>query len=136
VTAPRLRVIFIDDSKETRDLFALLSEDGAAFTSVGTLSEVSQLQKVIEDLRPDAIVLDRWMPGPDALDAMHDALARFPESRFLILSSDDDPGEVDRAFAKGAAGYVLKDGNLDVLADAIVRVAAGELVRPRPGQRY
>jgi two-component system, NarL family, response regulator DesR len=136
MTGTKPRVIFVDDSKETRDLFSFLSEDGAAFTSVGALSEVSQLQKAIEDLRPDAVVLDRWMPGQDTLDAMRKALDRFPASRFLILSSDDDPGEVERAFAKGASGWILKDGNLDAVADAIVRVVAGELVRPRPGQRY
>jgi DNA-binding NarL/FixJ family response regulator len=46
------------------------------------------------------------------------------------------PSEVDQAIAKGASGYVLKDGNFQALVAAIARVVAGEPVRPRGGLRF
>ena len=134
--AQKTRIICVDDSKETRDLFELLLDDGSAFEVVASLSDVSRLEETIARTRPALVLLDRWMPGPDSLDAMREALVNFPDVRFLVLSSDDDPAEVDQAIAKGASGYVLKDGDFQALVGAIARVAAGERVRPRGGLRF
>jgi DNA-binding NarL/FixJ family response regulator len=134
--APKTRIICVDDHKETRDLFELLLDEKSAFEVVASLNDVSGLQESIARTRPALVLLDRWMPGPDSLDTMQEALANFPDVRFLVLSSDDDPSEVDQAIAKGASGYVLKDGDFQALVAAIARVAAGEQIRPRSGLRF
>jgi DNA-binding NarL/FixJ family response regulator len=54
---------------------------------------------------------------------------------FLILSADDADEHVERAFANGATGYELKDGNFERLARAIRAVARGERLLPRQDPR-
>jgi two-component system response regulator DesR len=46
----------------------------------------------------------------------------------LVVTSYGRPGNVRRAFAAKASGFVVKDAPPDRLADAIRRVAAGERV--------
>jgi DNA-binding NarL/FixJ family response regulator len=66
---------------------------------------------------------------------MRDAKAKFPAVQFLVLSADDSVEHVARAFEYGATGYALKDGNFELLAAAIRKVANGESCRPSGGLR-
>jgi two-component system, NarL family, response regulator DesR len=51
-----------------------------------------------------------------------------PECLSLILTTFGRPGYLRRAMESGARGFVVKDAPPEQLADAIRRVAAGELV--------
>jgi hypothetical protein len=82
----------------------------------------------------EALVLDGTF-WADLIENMRAARSRFPGVRFLVLSSDDDPVQIDRAMAAGASGFAVKDGNFDALAAAIHKVAAGETVQPGGGMR-
>jgi DNA-binding NarL/FixJ family response regulator len=133
-TGKRLRVVCVDDSAETRAVFALVMQDDAEFEAV-ELSHTRELEPCIKAAPPDVVVLDLWMPGQDSLEVMQHVKTRFPHVRFLVFSSDDDPGQIERAFASGATGFAVKDGDFEKLAAAIRKVAAGEIVRPRGGVR-
>lgn len=64
----------------------------------------------------------------------------------IVYSANADPRLVDRALGRGARGYVAKSASAEQVVDAIVRVAAGEVVvergadhpaeRPFPGQGF
>jgi DNA-binding NarL/FixJ family response regulator len=131
----RIRIVCVDDSAETRAVFALLMQGDAEFDAVEPLSHTGKVEQCIAATCPDVVVLDLWMPGQDSLEVMRDAKTKFPHVRFLILSSDDDPKQIERAFANGASGFAVKDGNFERLATAIRKVAAGETVRPQGGAR-
>lgn len=133
--AAKIRILCVDDNAETRTLFALILRESPDVLLVGSLGETAGLEAEVGRCQPDVVVLDRWMPGKDPLDAMRDAKARHPRVRFLVLSSDDTPAEVERAFRYGASGYGVKDGDYDGLLASIRRVAAGETVRPAGGTR-
>jgi hypothetical protein len=66
----RVRFLCVDDSKETRNLFALMLGDAPAFDGVGSLSGVADLEWTIAESRPDVVILDRWIPGSEPLSAM------------------------------------------------------------------
>jgi two-component system response regulator DesR len=73
-------------------------------------------------------VLDVELPGVDGLTAAAELRRRVPGCRVLIVTSYGRPGNVRRAFAAQAAGFMVKDAPPGQLADAIRRVAAGERV--------
>jgi len=76
--------------------------------------------------RPDLAVLDIGMPGLNGLDAAERILAAVPTCRIVILSMHGDDHRVQRAFRVGVSGYVLKDGPVSELTDAIEAARRGE----------
>jgi len=73
------------------------------------------------------------MPGRAPLEALRSARASHPDVRFLVSSAYDDPSIVEEALHAGATGFLVKDGSLDELVNAIQTVARNEIVLPRRG---
>jgi DNA-binding NarL/FixJ family response regulator len=74
----------------------------------------------------DLIVSDIHMPRLNGLQATREILRRHPESRVILLTSDDDYETARQGFEIGAMGYVVKDGMVSDLGDAIEAVFAGK----------
>ena len=68
------------------------------------------------------------MPGLDGLAAAAVLHAEMPSCRVLILTTFGRPGYLRRAMEAGVLGFVVKDAPVELLADAVRRVAAGERV--------
>ncbi|WP_430523765.1 DNA-binding response regulator [Streptomyces drozdowiczii] len=78
--------------------------------------------------RPDVALLDIELPGRSGLDAATDLREEVPDCRVLILTTFGRPGYLRRAMEAGAAGFLVKDGPVEDLAEAVRRVLAGETV--------
>lgn len=102
-----------------------LEEDIDVVAEVGRGDEV-----VVTALatRPDVAVIDIEMPGKDGIAAASELRQRLPGCRTLILTMYGRPGFIQRAMSGGVSGFVLKDAPVEVLAEAIRRLAAGENV--------
>jgi two-component system, NarL family, response regulator DesR len=120
----------------------LLAEDLVMFrTAVRRLLELEDDIEVVAEVargdevvgaalstHPDVAVVDIELPGRDGISAAMELHAELPSCRTLILTMYGRPGFVQRAIECGASGFVLKDGPVEVLAEAIRRCAAGEEV--------
>src|SRR5271167_739234 len=77
------------------------------------------------DLRPDVAVIDINLPGHSALELLRRILEREPEARLIVFSMNDDPAVAARAIEAGAKGYIAKNDDPLLFADAVRRVAGG-----------
>jgi len=76
------------------------------------------------------------MPGRSGIDAIPDVRAASSGTRVLVLSMQDDPSYVRKAFDAGADGYLLKEAADSELEDAVTEVAAGQrYLHPALGAR-
>ncbi|SFF01465.1 two component transcriptional regulator, LuxR family [Actinacidiphila alni] len=80
------------------------------------------------EARPDVALLDIELPGRSGLDAAAELRKVLPECQVLILTTFGRPGYLRRAMEAGAAGFLVKDGPVEELADAVRRVLRGERV--------
>lgn len=133
MSGSRLGVLVIDDNRDLASALARLLEDEPDLSCVGVEHDADDLPGAVSRAGPRVVLLDRTMPGRDPLAAMAEAAARFPDSRFIVLSGYDDAGDVDQAFDHGAWGFVSKHEELSTVLTAIRAVAAGEVYRRRPG---
>lgn len=78
--------------------------------------------------RPDVALLDIELPGISGLDAAAELRDQVPDCRVLILTTFGRPGYLRRAMEAGAAGFLVKDGPVEELAQCIRRVLTGETV--------
>ncbi|TMQ25619.1 MAG: response regulator [Candidatus Rokuibacteriota bacterium] len=64
---PRASILIVDDSRETRDIYAdYLSYFGYCVAGAGSASEALEM---IRSLQPDVIVIDLTLPGMDGYEA-------------------------------------------------------------------
>jgi two-component system response regulator DesR len=123
-----IRVLLAEDQGMMRSALSLLldlEEDIEVVAQVGT---GDQVLAAALDARPDVALLDIEMPGRSGLDVAADLRARLPGCRVLILTTFGRPGYLRRAMESGASGFLIKDGPVEELADAIRKVLAGRQV--------
>ena len=130
-----MRVVIADDSLLMREGIArILESDG--FEVVGMASDGAQLVQLVRAERPDAAVIDIRMPPTHTDEGVAAARELREDSSLriglLILSQYVEPAFAQQLITNvsGGLGYLLKERVAEprVLADAMRRVAAGEVV--------
>ncbi|GIH52456.1 two component transcriptional regulator, LuxR family [Microbispora rosea] len=123
-----IKVLLAEDQGMMRGALALLLnlED-----DIEVVAQVGHGDEVVDTAlrtRPDVALLDIEMPGRGGLDSAADLRERLPECAVLILTTFGRPGYLRRAMEAGARGFLVKDGPVEDLADAVRRVLRGERV--------
>lgn len=128
--APGISVLLVDDHPVWRETInELLRGKGVASTVVEASSAPEALE-LVETHHPDVVVMDIDLPGMNGVEATRRLVSRLPEVRVLVLSGIDDRADVVAAVRAGAAGYLLKTAGAGEIADAVARIASGEVVFP------
>ena len=78
--------------------------------------------------RPNVLVLDLQIPGPNGVEVTAAVLQQDPSARVLILSASGEQADVLDAVKAGATGYLVKSASREELLSAVRRVAAGDTV--------
>jgi two-component system, response regulator PdtaR len=106
VTAERRRIVVAEDEALIRlDLVEMLREEG--YDVVGEAGDGEEAVRLVEEQRPDVVVLDVKMPGLDGLSAAE----RIGERRLaavVMLTAFSQRELVERARDAGALAYVVK----------------------------
>ncbi|MFI1399241.1 response regulator [Streptomyces sp. NPDC020681] len=126
--AQSVRVLLAEDQGMLRGALALLlgmEEDIRVVAQVGRGDEIV---RTALDVRPDVALLDIELPGVSGLDAAAQLRDEVPDCRVLILTTFGRPGYLRRAMEAGAVGFLVKDGPVEELAEAIRAVLRGETV--------
>jgi DNA-binding NarL/FixJ family response regulator len=98
-----------------------------AYDVVGTATNGRQLVEAALRLKPDLVVLDVSMPQLNGLEAARQIHEALPSAVLVVLSMHVNPLYLRKAIGAGARGYVLKEGVLEELLDAIEQALAGTI---------
>ena len=118
-------IVIADDHHVVRRGLRVLLETESDFHVVGEASDGIEAIRLVEDLRPNVLVLDLMMPRVNGLEVTRQIGWRFPETSVVILSVYDSKAYVLEALQAGARAYVLKASTWDELLHAIREVCAG-----------
>jgi DNA-binding NarL/FixJ family response regulator len=121
-----IRVLLVDDHALVRMGFRRLLEDDASIEVVGEASDGHEAIELAFRLKPDVIVMDYAIPGPNGAQATRQIRERIPGAKILILSMHSEPSYVANTRDAGASGYLLKNAQDLELPAAIRQVMAGE----------
>lgn len=92
---------------------------------IGALPTAQRMLEEVGRLRPDVVLLDIEMPGPDAFEAADRLRHMHPRTRTIILSAHIRDGYIDAAFKCGAWGYFAKSDDLAAIVAGIREVVRG-----------
>ncbi|MFD3311700.1 response regulator [Streptomyces sp. NPDC058656] len=126
--AKSIRVLLAEDQGMMRGALALLLGLEADIQVVAQVGTGDAIVGAALESRPDVALLDIELPGISGLDAAALLRDEVPDCRVLILTTFGRPGYLRRAMEAGAAGFLVKDGPVEELAQAIRRVLTGETV--------
>ncbi len=84
------------------------------------------------DTMPDLelVLIDVKLPGIDGFSALDLYASRYPTVARMLISGQDDPELVRRAFAAGASGFIHKSMTVKEIVLAIQRVLDGGVFIP------
>jgi len=123
-----IRVLLAEDQAMMRGALAVLLGLEHDLEVVAQVSDGTAIVPTARESEPDVAVLDIELPGMSGLDATAELARVVPGCRVVIVTTFGRPGYLQRAMAAGATGFLVKDGPVEGLADAIRRVAAGATV--------
>jgi two-component system response regulator DesR len=123
-----IRVLLAEDQAMMLGAIAVLLDLEEDIEVVAQVSDGSAILPTALDVRPDVALLDIELPGVSGLEAAASLAARLPECRVVIVTTFGRTGYLQRAMAAGAVGFLVKDGPVEGLAEAIRQVVAGRTV--------
>lgn len=123
-----IRIILAEDQKLLRGALATLLSLEDDIEVVGQAEDGEEVISLIQQHKPDIVVMDIEMPLKTGLDIAEVLQKNKSDCRVIILTTFARPGYFQRAMQAGVYGYLLKDTGSDELSDAIRRVYDGKRV--------
>jgi DNA-binding NarL/FixJ family response regulator len=118
-------IVLADDHPVVRRGLRALLEAVPDFRVTGETGDGLEVVRLVEELRPQVLVLDLMMPGVGGLEVARQVNLRFPTTKVVILSMHANEAYVLEALRNGASAYVLKDAGGGELLQAVRSVVAG-----------
>jgi DNA-binding NarL/FixJ family response regulator len=111
------RVLIVDDFEPWKDFVIARLEEQRDLSIVGIASDGLQAVQKAEELQPDLILLDMFLPKLNGIEAARQIRKLAPKSKILFVSGESASELVRTSFRVGGCGYVWKmDAATDLLA--------------------
>ena len=121
-----IRIALADDHIVLRAGLKSLLERQRDFEVVAEASDGRELLRLVEEFSPDVVITDIGMPRFNGTEATSQIVAKFPQTRVIVLSMHSDEAYVLRALKAGARGYLVKESAEADLMTAVRTVHAGK----------
>lgn len=119
-----IRVVLADDHAVVRSGVKILLEM-EGFEVVGQAADGIEAVRLVRELSPDIVVLDRAMPLLNGIDAAREIRQSAPHTGMILLTMDTDERHHLEALRAGFRGCVLKSYEARELVQAIHAVVGG-----------
>jgi DNA-binding NarL/FixJ family response regulator len=141
IATNKSKVFVVDDHPIVRQGLALLINRESDLVVCGEAEDAQTAVQAVATVKPDILVVDISLSGPDGLDLLKDIRTKYAELPVLILSMHDESIYAERALRAGAQGYIMKQEATDKVLVALRRILSGEIyvserIANRMLQRY
>jgi two-component system nitrate/nitrite response regulator NarL len=121
----KIRVVLADDHPIYRDGLARTLNDAGDIDIIGQASDGLQAAEMVENLRPDVVLLDVSMPKGGGIAALARIMQLDTPPRVAMLTASEADDDLMQAIKLGALGYILKGVGASELVDLVREMQAG-----------
>ncbi|MDX2225727.1 MAG: response regulator transcription factor [Verrucomicrobiae bacterium] len=122
-----IKVFIAEDQTMVRELLMNLLATEKNLEVIGSAANGLEAVRKINQLRPDLLILDAFMPGMNAVEVFNDIRNKLPKMRVLIISAHENASLVRQVLELGIHGFVEKSAPMDDLLLGVRKVAQGEV---------
>jgi len=126
----RRRVLIVDDHPIVRHGLALVINREPDLIVCGEAHDAPSATRAIVSLRPDLVILDISLGGPDGLELLKQIRTVMTDLPILVLSMHDEMIYAERVLRAGGNGYLMKHEATDRMLTAIRRILEGQVYVP------
>jgi DNA-binding NarL/FixJ family response regulator len=120
-------VLIADDHQLLRQALRRALED-SGFRVLSEAGDGEEAVRLVQQDRPDVVVMDVTMPVLDGIEATRRIHAATGESKVLVLTMHDEDALRVKALRAGAVGFLTKDCAMQEVVETVRRVADGDTV--------
>ncbi|GGZ29077.1 DNA-binding response regulator [Echinicola pacifica] len=121
----KIKVVLADDHMVVRSGIKNLLENEGEVTVIGEASNGEEALEVVQEVKPDLLIIDIRMPVMNGLEATKKLNSLDQGIKALILSMHDDEDYILQSIESGASGYLLKDTSKEEFMKAIRTIHQG-----------
>ncbi|MEY4512028.1 MAG: hypothetical protein RLZZ450_4150 [Pseudomonadota bacterium] len=125
MSVPKKRVLVVEDEPDTRRHIADAVSRSDHFELADAVAELADARRVLAATRVDVLLTDLQLPDGHGVELIRSTRASYPDIQILVISVFGDERSVISAVQAGASGYLLKDGTLNELAEALLDLVEG-----------
>jgi two-component system, NarL family, nitrate/nitrite response regulator NarL len=122
----KIRILIADDHAVFRYGLRALLESEPRFTVVGEAVDGSEVAKLTSELKPAVLMLDLAMPRVTGIEVLRELASAQGEVRTIVLAAAIEKKQIVEALQLGARGILLKDAAIQLVAECIEKVVAGD----------
>src|SRR5246127_2378967 len=122
----KIRILIADDHAVFRYGLRALLESEPRFTVVGEAVDGSEVAKLTSELKPAVLMLDLAMPRVTGIEVLRELASAQGEVRTIVLTAAIEKKQIVEALQLGARGILLKDAAIQLVAECIEKVVAGD----------
>lgn len=100
--------------------------EAAGYRVVERLDTAKGLIAAVQKRRPDLVLLDVSMPGPDPFEAATRVKNALPSAKVMFFSAFSNDRYIDRALTSGADGYLTKGESFEKILKGLEQVFSGK----------
>jgi DNA-binding NarL/FixJ family response regulator len=120
-----IRILLADDHAMVRAGLEQLLSSYDDLDVVGLASNGRDALRLVHALQPDVVLMDLAMPIMDGIEAIREIKKAYPDIAVIALTTFQDPRQVASALDAGAAGYLVKDVEPEVLVAGVRSAVKG-----------
>lgn len=124
----KIRIVLIDDHTLFRSGIKALLVRQDDLEVVGEAADGLEGVKLVEQVKPDLVLLDLDMPTMKGNEALVQILETAPDMAVLMLTVSEDGDDLAECMRLGARGYLLKKIDADFLLQSVRHAVAGDSV--------
>ena len=125
-----IKIILIDDHTLFRSGIKALLSRQSDFEVIGEAADGFTGIKLVEQMRPDIVLLDLDMPVMNGRETLAQILSSNPQQTVVMLTVSEDNDDLTECMRIGARGFLLKNINADFLLDSIRKAVDGDVFSP------
>ena len=120
-----ITVVLVDDHEVVVQGLRLLLGELSDVAVVGSANDGDAGIRLVQELRPDVVLMDLSMPGTDGVAATQRINQTVPDVAVVVLTTFADRDRVLASLDAGAVGYLMKDVSPQSLQDGVRAAACG-----------
>ena len=127
IPAVKKTVLVVDDHPLMRQGLSMLINQQQDMQVCAEAEEAQAAMLALAQKKPDIMILDISLNGPDGLELLKSIRASAPNLPVLILSMHDEAIYAERALRARANGYIMKQEATDKVLVALRRILNGDV---------